>query len=400
MVDTTIKLRNFPSTSFYVCNLQMMCPVSIFWSSTQIYIKSIHVLCLPLRIYHCETESCLCLSVNISAAHALVITTTEPDKVTPRYATWIPTGATDVTRNPFLVEQLVRNIYDPVDLYLICSYHIVIKPWHKLHGLVEDCSSSITNVLGFTQSYPEQMKLQSKALKDTDTLYADDFWKLEGSSEELQGFVCRKKTSHAIMRHHWSKLSDTSAVYFWGVTLHMLHAVHAVLWGRGESLGLIYRYTVQSRALWARRWFNIKMSSYQYRKSHCGDKTIFRLSYLHNGISYTGKMASLYWIRAQVFTTVASGGTDLKDSVWIKAAGHTESSTRLPPFHRMTFSNARIFCVLIQILLNFLFPGIQLTKSQHWFRKWFDSQYFTTSNLPMVHQTCDKQLPEPMLTKL
>ena len=47
-------------------------------------------------------------------------------------------------------------------------------------------------------------------------------------------------------------------------------------------------------------WFNIKMSSYQYRKSHCGDKTIFRPSYLHNGTSYTGKMISLYWIRALV----------------------------------------------------------------------------------------------------
>ena len=29
------------------------------------------------------------------------------------------------------------------------------------------------------------------------------------------------------------------------------------------------------------------MSSYQYRKSHCGDKTILWLSYLHNGISST-----------------------------------------------------------------------------------------------------------------
>ena len=46
-------------------------------------------------------------------------------------------------------------------------------------------------------------------------------------------------------------------------------------------------------------WFNIKMLSYQYRKSHCGDKTVVRSSYLHNGISYTGKMVSLYWIRAQ-----------------------------------------------------------------------------------------------------
>ena len=41
-----------------------------------------------------------------------------------------------------------------------------------------------------------------------------------------------------------------------------------------------------------------KMPSYQYSNFHCGDKTILRTSYLHNGISYTDKMASLYWIRA------------------------------------------------------------------------------------------------------
>ena len=45
-------------------------------------------------------------------------------------------------------------------------------------------------------------------------------------------------------------------------------------------------------------WFNIKMSFYQY----CGDKTILRPSYLHNGISYTDKMTSLYWIRTQVLS--------------------------------------------------------------------------------------------------
>ena len=44
-------------------------------------------------------------------------------------------------------------------------------------------------------------------------------------------------------------------------------------------------------------WFNIKMPSHQYRKSHCGDKTVARQSYLHNRISYTGKTTSLYWIR-------------------------------------------------------------------------------------------------------
>ena len=47
-------------------------------------------------------------------------------------------------------------------------------------------------------------------------------------------------------------------------------------------------------------WFNIKMSSYQYRESGYGDKTVIRSSYLHNGNYYAGKMTSLYWIRAQV----------------------------------------------------------------------------------------------------
>ena len=46
-------------------------------------------------------------------------------------------------------------------------------------------------------------------------------------------------------------------------------------------------------------WFNIKMLSYQYRKSHCGDKTVVRSSYLHNGICYIGKATSLYWIGPQ-----------------------------------------------------------------------------------------------------
>ena len=41
--------------------------------------------------------------------------------------------------------------------------------------------------------------------------------------------------------------------------------------------------------------FNIKMSSYQNRKFHCGDKTVVTSSYLHNGIFYTCKI-SLYWI--------------------------------------------------------------------------------------------------------
>ena len=40
---------------------------------------------------------------------------------------------------------------------------------------------------------------------------------------------------------------------------------------------------------------NTKMTFYQYRKSHCGDKMVVRSSYLHSGIFYSGKLASLHW---------------------------------------------------------------------------------------------------------
>ena len=49
-------------------------------------------------------------------------------------------------------------------------------------------------------------------------------------------------------------------------------------------------------------WFNIKRS-YQYRKFHCVDETVIRLSCLHNGISYTGKMISLYLNQGPGYTT-------------------------------------------------------------------------------------------------
>ena len=52
---------------------------------------------------------------------------------------------------------------------------------------------------------------------------------------------------------------------------------------------------------WGQGPDSIKRCRYcQYRKSHCGDKTILRPSYLHNGISYTGKTPPLYWVRALV----------------------------------------------------------------------------------------------------
>ena len=44
------------------------------------------------------------------------------------------------------------------------------------------------------------------------------------------------------------------------------------------------------------------MSSYRKRKFHYEDITILWPSYIHNGISYTGKTISLYWFRALVVT--------------------------------------------------------------------------------------------------
>ena len=47
-------------------------------------------------------------------------------------------------------------------------------------------------------------------------------------------------------------------------------------------------------------WFDINVPPYQYRKSCCEDKMVVRSSYLHNGISFTGKTTLLYWIRALI----------------------------------------------------------------------------------------------------
>ena len=79
-----------------------------------------------------------------------------------------------------------------------------------------------------------------------------------------------------------------------------------------------------------RPWFNIKMSSYQYRKSHCGDKTVVRSSYLHNGISYTGKMTSFYWIGAQGVWARGSeawaGSRDLRNLEFVRWGSSGPSS--------------------------------------------------------------------------
>ena len=61
------------------------------------------------------------------------------------------------------------------------------------------------------------------------------------------------------------------------------------------------------------------MSSYQYRKCHCGDKTILWPSYLHNVISYTGKTTYLYWIRAQFTDALAGTEQTVNGHYFLKA---------------------------------------------------------------------------------
>ena len=78
-------------------------------------------------------------------------------------------------------------------------------------------------------------------------------------------------------------------------SLFSLAVILSVLTLQLETLSLAINSLASRRS---GPWFNIKMSSYQYRKSHYGDKMVVRSSYIHNGISYTGKMSSLYWIRA------------------------------------------------------------------------------------------------------
>ena len=82
-------------------------------------------------------------------------------------------------------------------------------------------------------------------------------------------------------------------------TTNMVHVLASSHCNSFKDWG--HRYHLQEPGL----WFNIKMSSSQYRKSHCGDKTVVRSSYLHNWISHIGKMSCLYWIGALIFKCVA-----------------------------------------------------------------------------------------------
>ena len=115
-------------------------------------------------------------------------------------------------------------------------------------------------------------------------------------------------------------------------------------------------------------WFNIKLSSYQYRKSYCGDKTVVRSSYLHNGISYTSKMASFI---------LNLGPVAHISHVCV----NTQAETKMGTIFQTTFSNAFSWMKMYKFRLKFhwsLFLWVQLTISQHWFRPWLGTGQVTS----------------------
>ena len=104
----------------------------------------------------------------------------------------------------------------------------------------------------------------------------------------------------------------------------------AVIWTNG---GLVYWRIYTSSGLDYLTVFIRVVSlalgpSCQYRKSHCGDKTIFRSSYLHNGISHTDKTTSLYWIRDLMIVPVPA---KCPWRIWIEST--TDKPQQNKPIH-------------------------------------------------------------------
>ena len=112
----------------------------------------------------------------------------------------------------------------------------------------------------------------------------------------------------------------------------------------------------------------MKMSSYQCRVSHFGDKTMLWLSYFQNGISYNGKMTSLYWIRALVWNYCTGHRFLLQsptpDQCVLNYNRHCKACT-----HIMATSNDRHgvsnYCS-IEYLFNHLFRQQRNIKGLHY----------------------------------
>ena len=124
--------------------------------------------------------------------------------------------------------------------------------------------------------------------------FGTDIKKWDGSVKHCSKFIPKASHSHGKMKQSLSAWDDGFCATP-SVQVNVWLSLTAFLGHRG-----IATFSQNHNTRSSGPWFNIEMSSYQYRKYHCGDKTVVRSSYLHNGISYTGKMSSLYWIGALV----------------------------------------------------------------------------------------------------
>ena len=102
----------------------------------------------------------------------------------------------------------------------------------------------------------------------------------------------------------WNLIQNTNIFFRRSAIEHLNHKTSAILF----MLQIVSLVVVRCIVYHTGPRFNIKMTSYQYRKSHCGDKTILRPSYLRNGISYADKTTSLYWIGALYVLMGCMGG--------------------------------------------------------------------------------------------
>ena len=110
------------------------------------------------------------------------------------------------------------------------------------------------------------------------------------------------KVLSKLWRCCWSSADRRCSNYIWMMNNYVAYS--GVAYFRGLMVPL-YQLVCIIR-MGEHPWFNINISSYQQRKSHCGDKTVITLSYLHTGISFIGKMVSLYGICPQISIVLKS----------------------------------------------------------------------------------------------
>ena len=82
-------------------------------------------------------------------------------------------------------------------------------------------------------------------------------------------------------------------------------------------------------------WFSIKILSYQYSEPYCGDMMVIKLSYLHNEISYTGKISS--FILNQGPGSLLSHQIPFEDRLTLHSINYT--LTMIPAWARNHMSN-------------------------------------------------------------